>query len=136
MISHIRVSNADMHYSENLRCPNMSCFIVKFASSVAFEAANPGYVHWPNGSADNYLQLNLKFKTVASSGLLFYGTDRHGSAAVSLALLDGSLVMLSQGEELVTVASTHYDDNQWHVVTATHDSNGLRLDIDDFDTVM
>jgi len=136
VISHIIVSNADMHYSENLCCPNISCFIVQFASSVAFDAADPGYVHWPNGSADNFLQLNLKFKTAASSGLLFYGSDRHGSAAVSLALLDGSLVMRSQGEELVTAANTHYDDNQWHVVTATHDSTGLRLDIDDFDTVM
>lgn len=120
----------------SLCCPNVSCFIVKFASSVAFDAANPGYVHWPNGSADNFLQLNLKFKTAASSGLLFYGSDRHGNAAVSLALLDGSLVMHSQGEELVTAANTHYNDNQWHVVTATHESTGLRLDVDDFDTVM
>jgi laminin alpha 3/5 len=114
----------------------MSCFIVQFASSVAFDAANPGYVHWPNGSADNFLQLNLKFKTADGSGLLFYGSDNHGSAAVSLALLDGSLVMRSQGEELVTPSNTHYNDNQWHVVTATHDIKGLRLDIDDFDTVM
>jgi len=113
----------------------MSCFIVKFASSVAFDAANPGYVQWRNGSADNFLQLNLKFKTAASSGLLFYGSDHHSNAAVSLALLDGSLVMYSQGEKLVTAPNTHYNDNQWHVVTATHESTGLRLDVDDFDTV-
>jgi laminin alpha 3/5 len=111
-------------------------FYVQFVSSVAFDVANPGYVHWPNGSANNFLQLNLKFKTAASSGFLFYGSDRQGNAAVSLALLDGSLVMRSQDEELVTVANTRYDDNQWHVVTATHNSTGLRLDIDDYDMVM
>jgi laminin alpha 3/5 len=93
-------------------------------------------VRWPNGSADNFLQLNLKFKTAASSGLLFYGSDRYGNAAVSLALIDGGLVMHSQGEEVLTGTSTRYDDNQWHVVTATHNNTGLRLDIDDFDTVM
>jgi laminin alpha 3/5 len=111
-------------------------FIAQFASSVAFDATNTGYVRWPNGSADNFLQLNLKFKTAASSGLLFYGSGRHGSATVSLAIIDGGLVMRSQGEEIVTVTGTRYDDNQWHVVTATHNNTGLRLDIDDFDTVM
>jgi Laminin G domain. len=136
MVTHVRDSNADMPYSENFCYPIMSCFIVQFASSVAFDAANPGYVHWPNGSADNFLQLNLKFKTASSSGLLFYGSDYHRNASVSLALVNGGLVMRSQGEELVTIGNTHYGDNQWHVVTATHDRGGLRLDIDDFDTVM
>jgi laminin alpha 3/5 len=111
-------------------------FVAQFASSVAFESDNVGYVRWPNGSSDNFLQLNLKFKTAASSGLLFYGTDSRGQVGMSVGLVDGGLVMRSQREELVAGGNTRYDDNQWHVVTATHESTGLRLDIDDFDTVM
>ncbi|KAJ9580421.1 hypothetical protein L9F63_024397, partial [Diploptera punctata] len=108
---------------------------VEFASSVAFDTSEPGYVRWPNGSAENFLQLSLKFKTVANSGLLFYGTDYKNESVVSVALVDGGLVMRSQGEELVTQPSTRYDDNQWHVITATHNGTVVQLDIDDFDTV-
>ena len=115
---------------------SLNCFnYFQFASSVAFHESEPGYVRWPNGSADNFLQLNLKFKTVANTGLLFYGADRNDESVISLALLNGGLVLHSQGEELVTQPSTRYDDDQWHVVTATHDNTGLELDIDDFDTV-
>lgn len=44
----------------------------------------------------------------------------------------GKLVLTSQGERIDTGQST-YDDNQWHVVTVTHNKKMLRLGVDDFD---
>lgn len=49
-----------------------------------------------------------------------------------MSLVDGQLVIRSQGEELRTSRdSTKFNDNEWHVVTVTHDGSALRLDIDD-----
>ncbi|XP_012267208.2 laminin subunit alpha [Athalia rosae] len=108
---------------------------VRFASVVSFEEGNPGYVRWHNASAPNSLQINLKFKTTAPSGLIYYATNEDQTATSSLSLVNGQLVVRSQGEELVTSAvGTKYNDNEWHVVTATHDDEALRLDIDDKET--
>lgn len=101
---------------------------------MSFGDGNPGYVHWPNASiGNNVLQLTLKFKTDASEGLIFYGIDSAQKNFISLSLSNGKLIFSSQREQLTT-SSTQYNDNQWHVVTATHDNQALRLDIDDFET--
>lgn len=80
------------------------------------------------------LQVNLKFRTLANDGLIFYATnDDQGNAASSfLSLIDGQLVFNSQGEVLRTSPSdVKFNDNEWHVVTATHGQSALGLDIDD-----
>lgn len=41
---------------------------------------------------------------------------------------------MSQGSSLASDA-TLYNDNQWHAITATHDREGLKLSVDDFETV-
>ena len=105
---------------------------VRFASLVSFEEKSPGYVRWPNVSADNNLQINLKFRTQATNGLIFYATDPEQTANSVLSLVDGRLVFRSQGEELrSSSAGIKFNDNEWHVVTATHNDQALRLDIDD-----
>lgn len=106
---------------------------VRFASLVSFEEKTPGFVRWTNVTADNMLQINLKFKTQASDGLIFYATNPDQTANSVLSLVDGRLVFKSQGEELGTSPSAgiKFNDNEWHVVTATHSSQALKLDIDD-----
>nr|CAD7453810.1 unnamed protein product [Timema tahoe] len=107
---------------------------VQMASLVAFEEQTPGYLHWPNASANNFFQVNFKFKTSANTGLLFYAANRDQSSTVSLSLIEGGLALRSGGEELTSGPSTLYNDDEWHVITATHDASALHLDIDDFET--
>ncbi|KAK0176557.1 hypothetical protein PV328_000678 [Microctonus aethiopoides] len=105
---------------------------VRFASIVSFEDKTPGYVRWQNITADQILQLNLKFKTMANNGLIFYITNVDQTANSALSIEDGILVFKSQGEEVRSSnAGNKFNDNEWHVVTATHDNNALRIDIDD-----
>lgn len=76
--------------------------------------------------------MNLKFKTLANDGLIFYVTDHEKGVVSYLSLIDGILVFNSQGEELRTnSAGIKFNDNEWHVVTATHLREFLKLDIDD-----
>ncbi|XP_054012773.1 laminin subunit alpha [Hylaeus anthracinus] len=104
----------------------------RFASLVSFEEGTPGYVKWPNVSVSDTLQVNLKFKTLASDGLIFYITDHDTGAVSFLSLIDGILVFDSQGKELKTsLSGIKFNDNEWHVVTATHTIDSLKLDIDD-----
>lgn len=102
------------------------------ASIVSFEDRQPGYVRWPNASADNFLQLTLKLRTKARDGLIFYAGSRDLLSTFSLSMVEGSLVLSSQRQELST--SGVYNDGDWHVVTATHNADALRLDIDDYET--
>ncbi|XP_015602424.1 laminin subunit alpha [Cephus cinctus] len=105
---------------------------VRFSNLVSFEEHKPGYVKWPNTSISNSMQINLKFKTASNNGLIFYVTNSDQTATSSLSLVDGLLSFKSQGEELRTSdAGTKFNDNEWHVITATHEDNALRLDIDD-----
>ena len=50
----------------------------------------------------------------------------------SLSLRDGILVFESRGDVVSTsTVGTKFNDNEWHVVTATHNETALGLDIDD-----
>ncbi|XP_008557031.1 laminin subunit alpha [Microplitis demolitor] len=107
---------------------------VRFASLVSFEEDSPGYVKWQNVTADPTLQVNLKFKTTADNGLIFYATDADQTSNSALSIEDGVLVFKSQGEVVrSSSAGNKFNDNEWHVVTATHDDTALRIDIDDID---
>lgn len=99
---------------------------------VSFEENVSGYVRWHNISVPNSLQVNLKFKTLANDGLIFYVTDHEKGVVSYLSLIDGVLVFNSQGQELRTTSTgIKFNDNEWHVVTATHSTDSLKLDIDD-----
>ncbi|XP_049703370.2 laminin subunit alpha [Helicoverpa armigera] len=106
----------------------------QFASLVSLSGKD-SYLRYVDVTAQS-LQLTLKFKTSAPDGLLFVYVSRTQTAAmpdsISLSLINGTLVLMSQREELNTGLNT-YNDSQWHVVTVTHNNNALRLVVDDFD---
>lgn len=107
--------------------------MLQFASLVSFDEQKPGYVKWPNVSVANFYQVSLKFKTMTSNGMIFHVQGKTDSS--TLLLDEGRLVFISQGEVLQTsTAGIKFNDNEWHVVTATHNESSLRLDIDDTET--
>lgn len=110
----------------------MCFYYFQFARLVSFEEQGEGYIRKPNVSSNNQFQLSLKFKTSAKDGLIFYATNRDQSAGISLSLVNGALVVISQQERLTT-GSNLYNDDVWHVVTTTHDRNVLSIVVDDYD---
>lgn len=103
---------------------------MKFSSVLGYAHNKVGYLKSRNFTVNNKLNINLKFKTIQSKGIIFYGMNSDQSATISLALEDGILVLRSSSAELNT-DTRRFDDGQWHVVTASHDEKKLRLYIDD-----
>jgi len=89
-------------------------------------------MQWPNVNAYDEIQLNLRFKTSSTPGLIAYITDEDQTSTLSLSMVNGTLVLRSKTAE-VTSHPTQYNDGLWHVVTATYDRNGLQLDVDDYE---
>ncbi|XP_014209765.1 laminin subunit alpha isoform X2 [Copidosoma floridanum] len=105
---------------------------VKFASLVSFDGVHPGYVRWDQVSVPHSLQINLKFKTQLNNGIIYHLVNGDGTPMSTLALVNGQLELDSQGARLETsTRDIRFDDNEWHVITATHNDSSLRLDIDD-----
>jgi len=102
----------------------------KFSSVVGFEHDKSGYLNVKNLVVNNKLNINLKFKTIQSKGIIFYGMNNDQSGTISLTLDEGVLVLRSSANELNT-ESMRFDDGLWHVVTAIHDDKKLKLSIDD-----
>lgn len=132
-IDEVVILDTTVNLSRNLQAFGvMAGCPVRFASLVSFEDGSPGYVRWQNVSAAANFQVNLKFKTMASNGLIFYATNEDQTANSALSIEDGVLVFKSQGEEIRSSSQGNkFNDNEWHVVTATHDNTALRIDIDD-----
>lgn len=105
----------------------------KFARLVSFD--KPGYIRYPNATSSNSFKASLKFKTNSDTkdGIIFYATDNDQNSGISLAMINGGLMLISQKQELITAPSSKYNDNEWHVVTVTHNDDELRLDIDDYE---
>lgn len=100
----------------------------KFSGVVTFQPRSVGYVKRGNVSADNHLQVYLRFRTKHEDGVLFYATNNDQSSTMALALFEGKLYLTSNG---VSTSSKRLNDGEWHTVTATHDSRSIRLSIDD-----
>ncbi|KAK3929045.1 Laminin subunit alpha [Frankliniella fusca] len=103
-----------------------------FVGQISFSEKAPGYLRWSKVQANDEIQLNLRFKTSSTPGLIAYITDEDQTSTLSLYMVDGTLGLRSKNAE-VTSHPTKYNDGEWHVVTATADRNGLQLDIDDFE---
>jgi laminin, alpha 3/5 len=132
-IDEVSISGTLVDLSNNLKaydvrpgCPS------KFSPLISYPADKFGYIKRPNLTVSNSIQVNLKFKTIYPKGILFYGTNFDQSQTFGLAMTDGILVLRSSGAELNT-GSNKYNNGEWHVATATHDGNYLRLSIDDTD---
>ncbi len=130
-IDDVHIDSTPLDLSRNIEshdvlpgCPN------KFSSVVGFAQDKFGYIKMRNLTIPNKLNVNLKFKTVQSNGVIFYGMSNDQSATVSLALVDGILVFRSSKFELNS-ENQRFDDGNWHVVTVTHDSRQLKISVDD-----
>ncbi|KAK9499521.1 hypothetical protein O3M35_002544 [Rhynocoris fuscipes] len=105
----------------------------KVASVVSFEEGARGYVLQPKISAtNNMMELILRFKTSAKSGLLAYAVD--GLSSISLWLENGQLLFTNGDDFIKSTSSNTYNDSMWHVVMATYDSDSLKMFIDDVET--
>ncbi|XP_046976709.1 laminin subunit alpha [Vanessa cardui] len=132
-IRQISIDGVNIDLSENVESVGIA-YGCQFASLVSLSGDN-SYLRFVDITTEN-LQLTLKFKTSSPDGLLFVYVSRTVTMAradsISLSLIRGTLVLMSQRETLDTGLST-YNDSQWHVVTVTHNSKALRLVVDDFD---
>lgn len=131
-IDGVEIDSRPIDLSRNLQvfdalpgCPE------KFSSVVAFANDQYGYTRHKNFTVNNNkLHINLKFRTIQSKGIIFYGINGDQSSSISLTLDEGILVLRSSKMELNT-ESDKWNDGNWHVVTAEHDQRKLKLSIDD-----
>ncbi|XP_017779043.1 PREDICTED: laminin subunit alpha isoform X2 [Nicrophorus vespilloides] len=103
----------------------------KFSRLVSFHPNIGGFVKNSNISSSNDFRMNLKFKTKAKNGMIFYVTDRNHDSVMYLALQDGRLKLVSQNIELIS-NENNFNDNEWHVVSIRHNNEALKLDFDDY----
>ncbi|KAK2708492.1 hypothetical protein QYM36_014189 [Artemia franciscana] len=132
-IDDVVITGTNVDLSQNLQsynvlpgCPD------KVASVISFPENSDGFVSVPGVNLESFVEVNLKLRSNEKDGVLFYIADEDQSNSISLAIVDGALVLRSGGGEVLTPMK--YTDDSWHVVTATRDHGQLRLDIDDYDT--
>ncbi|KAL5291286.1 epi-1 family protein [Megaselia abdita] len=102
----------------------------KFSNNLAFKPHEFGFLQKAEVNSDNNFHISLRFRSIQSDGVIFYSANYNQMATIGLALLDGSLVLRSMGEELTT-GFKKYNDGNWHVVTVSHNKDRLRLTVDD-----
>lgn len=59
---------------------------------IGMKEGQNSYIKYPNASADNLIDVSLRFKTQAQSGIILLTATRDGSDPFSLFLLNGELV--------------------------------------------
>lgn len=59
---------------------------------VSLKEGQNAYIKYPNASANNLIDVSLRFKTQAQSGIILLTNTRDGSDPFSLFLLNGELV--------------------------------------------
>lgn len=105
---------------------------MQFNSLVSFDGVHPGYVRWDGVSVSGPLQVSLKFRTRGNNGVIYHLVDQDGIPSSSLTLQGGKLVLDGQTDRVETsVQEIRFNDNEWHVITATQEGSSLRLNIDD-----
>lgn len=130
-IDEVHIEGSPLDLSRNMESLDvLSGCPTKFSSVVGFVQDKFGYIKMKNLTIPNKLNINLKFKTIQSRGVIFFGMNNDQSATVSLALEDGILVFRSSKYELNS-ESQRFDDGNWHVVTVMHDMRSLRISVDD-----
>lgn len=128
-IDNVMISGTQVDLSSNLKSFRVRAGCSNKVSTVLSYPPNQfGYLKL-NISANNNLQINLKFRTRQPEGLIFFATDQSRANNIGLWLDDGALVLRSQGVD-VSTEPTRYNDSEWHVFTATHDEDKVRLSVD------
>ncbi|XP_055387187.1 laminin subunit alpha [Condylostylus longicornis] len=106
----------------------------KFSSSLSYRPKHHGYLKQGNVSSNNDFEINMRFRTKQKDGIIFYATNHDQSSTIGLTIDDGNLILRSMKEEVQTEAK-RYDDGEWHIVTAKHDDDHLRLKVDEVEDV-
>lgn len=132
-IDDVFISGTPVDLSRNLKAYAVRAGCAKkFSQILSYPARQFGYLRSDNVSSNNHFQINLKFKTKQSKGLIFYATDFNQDNTVGLTLEDGILVLNSQ-RKIVSSSPKTYNDGEWHVLKASHDAKNLRLVVDEAD---
>lgn len=132
-IDEVFISGTPVDLSRNLKAYAVRAGCAKkFSQILSYPARQFGYLRNDNVTSNNHFQINLKFKTAQSKGIIFYATDAGQDNTISLTLEDGVLVLNSQ-RKVVTSAPKVFNDGQWHVVRAVHDAKNLKLIVDEAD---
>ncbi|KAM3968484.1 laminin subunit alpha [Aphomia sociella] len=132
-IRQISIDRINVELSDSIESIGVA-YKCQFSSLVSLSGSN-SYLRFTDITSENP-QITLKFRTSEPDGLLFVYISRTQTTSttdsMSLSMVKGQLVLVSQREQLDTGLNT-YNDSQWHVVTVTHGSNALRMVIDDYD---
>lgn len=104
----------------------------KYSTSLSYPPNEYGFLRIADISSENNFYLVLRFKTRSPEGVLFYATNHDQSSTIGLTIDNGYLTLRSMGGELI-LDQRQYNDGEDHVVTVHHDSNQLRLTVDDSD---
>ncbi|CAG0878724.1 unnamed protein product [Darwinula stevensoni] len=132
-IDDVGISNTPVDLSQNREAIGVSHGCpVRTARTVSFDSSAPGYVAIPKAPIGDDLQVTFKFKTLKNDGVLFHAGNEGAKDYVSISLSKGGLVMETPEYRLDTGPDHELNDEHWHYVTATKDSKGLRIDLDDF----
>lgn len=135
-IGDVHISSTPVDLSRNLKAYGIrpGC-TAKFSTSLSYLPKQFGYLRKSNVSATNLFTINLKFKTRQSKGILFYAADPNQQNTIGLTLENGHLVLRSQNSEVSTLPSA-YNDGEWHAISASHESNRLRLVVDESQEIL
>lgn len=130
-IDDVQINSNKVDLTNNLEAVGVKpgC-LEKFSSNLAFKPHEFGYLKKAEVFSNNNFHISLRFRSIQSDGVIFYSANYNQAATIGLALSDGSLVLRSMNEELST-GYKKYNDGKWHIVTASHDNNRLRLTVDD-----
>ncbi len=79
---------------------------------------------------DDIFELNFRFRSNESDGLIFYGADANQENYLSVSMSGGVLhIRTDPGETKVN--TDPLNDGNWHVVTVTRDKDRLMVNVDD-----
>lgn len=132
-IDDVYIAGTPVDLSRNLKAYAVrSGCAKKFSQILSYPARQFGYLRNGNVTANNHFQINLKFKTKQSKGLIFYATDANQENTIGLTLEDG-ILLLNSNRKLVSSSPKTYNDGEWHVVRALHDTKNLKLIVDEAD---
>lgn len=82
--------------------------------------------------ADEQFELNFRFRSNATSGLLFYGTDPTHENYLSVSLENGALHIITAPGD-TKIKTSQLNDANWHVITINRDRSKLTVNVDDVD---
>ena len=118
-IDEVQISGTPVDLSQNTEAFGvMAGCPTKTANIVSFKEGGANYVALPGVNIENYAQVSLKFKTRENNGLIFYMANEDQTNRLSLAMMDGALMLkAAPGGQVASEISSKLNDGEWHVVS-------------------